>query len=93
MAGKTGTAERLDPSGAVVGYTATFAGFAPADDPALVVVVSIHDPQRGRYGGQLAGPVFADTMKFALPRLGVAPSGTQAPEIETFAAGHGGPSN
>ncbi len=93
LAGKTGTAERLDPSGAVVGYTATFAGFAPADDPALVVVVSIHDPQRGRYGGQLAGPVFADTMTFALPRLGVAPSGTQAPEIETFAGGSGGPSN
>ena len=64
-------------------------GFAPADDPALVVVVSIYDPRRGRYGGQLAGPVFADTMKFALPRLGVAPSGTQAPEIETFDGGRG----
>lgn len=93
LAGKTGTAERLDEAGSVVGYTATFAGFAPADDPALVVVVSIHDPQKGRYGGQLSGPVFADIMKFALPRLGVAPSGTEAPDIEIYAGGSGGPTN
>jgi len=93
LAGKTGTAERLNEAGSVVGYTATFAGFAPADDPQLVVVVSIHDPQQGRYGGQLGGPVFADVMKFALPRLGIAPSGTAAPEIEVFAGGSGGPSN
>ena len=93
LAGKTGTAERLNEAGSVVGYTATFAGFAPADDPQLVVVVSIHDPQRGRYGGQLGGPVFADVMKFALPRLGIPPSGTPAPEIEIFAAGSGGATN
>jgi len=86
LAGKTGTAERLDPECSCYrGYTATFAGFAPADDPALVAVVSIQDPQRGRYGGQLGGPVFADIMSFALPRLGVAPSGTPAPEVTVFA--------
>jgi len=86
LAGKTGTAERVDPEcGCYRGYTATFAGFAPADDPRLVVVVSIQDPQKGRYGGQLGGPVFADVMKFALPRLGVAPSGTAAPQVQVFA--------
>ncbi len=93
LAGKTGTAERLNEAGSVVGYTATFAGFAPADDPRLVVVVSIHDPQRGRYGGQLGGPVFADVMKFALPRLGIPPSGTAAPKVEIFAAGSDGATN
>ena len=48
LAGKTGTAERLNEAGSVVGYTATFAGFAPADDPQLVVVVSIHSAPRPR---------------------------------------------
>lgn len=86
LAGKTGTAERLDTScGCYNGYTATFAGFAPADDPSLVAVVAIQDPKRGRYGGQLAGPVFTDIMRFALPRLGIAPSGTKPPTIQIFA--------
>lgn len=87
LAGKTGTAEILDETGQVVGFDATFAGFAPADDPQLVVVVSIHKPQQGRYGGQLGGPVFADIMEFALPRLGIAPSGEPAPQVPIFAAG------
>ncbi len=85
VAGKTGTAERLDAAGSVVGYTATFAGIAPADDPRLVMVVSIQDPQNGRYGGQLGGPVFADVMRFVLPRLGIAPSGAPAPQVPIFA--------
>jgi cell division protein FtsI (penicillin-binding protein 3) len=86
LAGKTGTAERVDPECSCYrGYTATFAGFAPADDPRLVVVVSIQDPKVGRYGGQLAGPVFADVLSFALPRLGIAPSGRPAAETPVFA--------
>jgi cell division protein FtsI (penicillin-binding protein 3) len=85
LAGKSGTAERVDEEcGCYNGYTATFAGFAPADDPRLVVVVSIQDPQRGRYGTQLGGPVFADILSFALPRLGVAPSGAPAPGLPVF---------
>lgn len=85
LAAKTGTAEIIGPTGGVEGFTATFAGFAPADDPHLVVVVSIQRPKEGRYGGQLGGPVFADVMKFALPRLGIAPSGAPAPEVPIFA--------
>ena len=65
----------------------------PIVDDLIECGVSIHDPQRGRYGGQLGGPVFADVMKFALPRLGIPPSGTSAPEIEIFAAGSGGATN
>jgi cell division protein FtsI (penicillin-binding protein 3) len=86
LAGKTGTAERVDPACACYrGYTATFAGFAPADDPALVVVVSIQNPVNGRYGGQLGGPVFSDILSFALPRLGIPPSGEPAPDVRIFA--------
>jgi cell division protein FtsI (penicillin-binding protein 3) len=86
LAGKTGTAERVDPTCQCYrGYTATFAGFAPADDPALVVVVSIQNPVNGRYGGQLGGPVFSDILSFALPRLGIPPSGEPAPDVRVFA--------
>jgi len=86
LAGKTGTAERVDPACSCYrGYTATFAGFAPADDPALVVVVSLQNPVNGRYGGQLGGPVFSDIMSFALPRLGIPPSGDPAPAVRVFA--------
>lgn len=85
IAGKTGTAQRLDERGVQVGRITSFAGFAPADDPQLVVVVSLHDPAPGSSGGGTAGPVFADIMKFALPRLGIAPTGTPAPRVPLFA--------
>ncbi len=85
LAVKTGTAQNLDAAGNVVGYNATFAGLAPADDPKLVTVVAINDPQKGRSGGQLGGPVFSDIMSFALPRLGIAPSGAPAPDVTVFA--------
>jgi cell division protein FtsI (penicillin-binding protein 3) len=88
LAGKSGTAERVDPECSCYrGYTATFAGFAPADDPALVVVVSLQNPVNGRYGTQLGGPVFSDILAFALPRLGIPPSGEPAPDVRVFADG------
>jgi cell division protein FtsI (penicillin-binding protein 3) len=85
VAGKTGTAQRLDVNGNPVGRTTSFAGFAPADDPQLVVVVSLHDPPLGASGAGTAGPVFADIMKLALPRLGIPPSGSPAPQVPLFA--------
>jgi cell division protein FtsI (penicillin-binding protein 3) len=85
IAGKTGTAERRSVTGDQVGRTTSFAGFAPADDPQLVVVVSLNDPVAGSSGGGTAGPVFVDIMKFALPRLGIPPSGTAAPSVPLFA--------
>jgi cell division protein FtsI (penicillin-binding protein 3) len=83
LAGKTGTAQRVDPScGCYQGYTASFMGFAPADNPEIVIAVSIQNPQAGRYGGALGGPVFADVMSFALQRLAIAPTGTEAPRVK-----------
>ncbi|PDP88798.1 peptidoglycan glycosyltransferase [Glycomyces fuscus] len=87
VAGKTGTANRIDPetgSYETGGYTSTFAGFAPADDPQVVVQVVLHDPQRDYYGGEAAGPVFNDVMSFALKTLKVPPSGTEPPAIRLF---------
>ncbi|HEY9377045.1 MAG TPA: penicillin-binding transpeptidase domain-containing protein, partial [Jiangellaceae bacterium] len=86
VAGKTGTAQRVDPScGCYRGYNSSFMGFAPADDPRYVVVVSVLNPRNGNSGGALAGPVFKDVMGFTLAHLGVAPTGTEAPEIPLFA--------
>jgi cell division protein FtsI (penicillin-binding protein 3) len=85
VAGKTGTAQRVDPAcGCYRGYTASFVGVAPADDPHLVVSVVLQDPKRGRYGGQLAGPVFTDVMSFGLKSKHVPPSGSVAPKPRLF---------
>ncbi|MGH9217063.1 MAG: peptidoglycan D,D-transpeptidase FtsI family protein, partial [Acidimicrobiales bacterium] len=86
VAGKTGTAQRVDPAcGCYRGYNASFMGFAPADDPRYVVAVSLLNPHRGNSGGALAGPVFSDVMGFTLAQMGVAPSGTTAPTVKLFA--------
>jgi cell division protein FtsI/penicillin-binding protein 2 len=60
VAGKTGTAQIPVPGGYHPNLTvASFAGFLPADDPALVILVVIHKPQTSPWGGQVAAPVFA----------------------------------
>jgi cell division protein FtsI (penicillin-binding protein 3) len=75
VAGKTGTAMRFDSScSCYSGYTASFIGFAPADNPAYVVSVAIQDPQGMHWGGALGGPVFAKVMKFVLQAKHIAPS-------------------
>ena len=77
VAGKTGTANRYDSEcGCYSGYTASFIGMAPADDPELVVAVILQDPKTNYYGGAAAGPVFKDVMTYALQQRGVAPSTT-----------------
>jgi len=79
VAGKTGTASRPDGHGGYSGYTASFVGMAPADNPRLVVEVVLQKPVRGYYGGAVAAPVFHDVMSFALQTLGVAPTYTKRP--------------
>ena len=82
VAGKTGTANRYDPEvGSYNGYTASFIGYAPADDPKFVVAVTLQRPVSGHFGGQLGGPVFKDVMTYALQKYAVAPTGTVAPVI------------
>jgi cell division protein FtsI (penicillin-binding protein 3) len=82
VAGKTGTAQRADPRcGCYRGYTASFIGMAPAEDPALVIAVILQSPVRGHYGGELAAPVFRELMTYALAHRSVPPSTARAPEI------------
>ena len=77
VAGKTGTAQRIDDTcGCYRGYTASFIGFAPADKPAYVISVTIQDPRGLHWGGYLGGPVFKKVMSFVLQSKGIAPTGT-----------------
>ncbi|HWU10396.1 MAG TPA: penicillin-binding protein 2, partial [Streptomyces sp.] len=78
VAGKTGTANRVDPvHGVYKGYTASFAGFAPADDPQVTVYCAIQNPTKGSYfGGQICGPIYKKVMEFALKTLQTPPSGS-----------------
>ncbi|MEU9773292.1 penicillin-binding protein 2 [Streptomyces sp. NPDC047968] len=77
VAGKTGTANRVDPElGRYKGYTASFAGFAPSDAPEVTVYCAIQNPTKGSYfGGQICGPVYREVMEFALKTLQVPPTG------------------
>ncbi|MEU9606689.1 penicillin-binding protein 2 [Streptomyces sp. NPDC048057] len=79
VAGKTGTANRVDPElGRYRGYTASFAGFAPADKPRVTVYCAIQNPTKGSYfGGQICGPIYQKVMAFALKTLQVPPTGAE----------------
>lgn len=82
VAGKTGTANRVDPAtGRYKGYTSSFIGFAPADRPRVTVSCVIQNPVNGHFGGQLCGPVFKQVMEFALKSLQVPPTGAAAANL------------
>ncbi len=75
-AGKTGTAQKVDPKTgrySNVAHIASFAGFAPADNPEIACIVSIDEPQGAHHGGDVAAPVFAQVVSDALHTLGVPP--------------------
>ena len=60
VAGKTGTAHKLEGRGYTNRYISSFVGFAPASKPRLVVAVMIDEPSAGQhYGGAVAAPVFS----------------------------------
>ncbi|QXE37329.1 penicillin-binding protein 2 [Streptomyces sp. GMY02] len=90
VAGKTGTANRVDPElGRYKGYTASFAGFAPADKPRITVYCAIQNPTKGSYfGGQICGPIYKKVMEFALKTLQVEPTGSKPARLPvTFKPG------
>jgi len=83
VAGKTGTAQFVDPDCRCYAgdVTASFIGVAPADEPRLAVGVFVHQPKRGRGGGELAAPVFKEITTHALQALQIPPSGKRAPKL------------
>jgi cell division protein FtsI (penicillin-binding protein 3) len=76
-AGKTGTAQKIDPATrrySTSKYTSIFTGFVPVDKPRLAMTVVIHEPHGAIYGGVVAAPVFRNIASQALPYLKVPPS-------------------
>ena len=74
LAGKTGTAEKAeDGTYSESRYVASFVGFAPAQNPKLLVVVVVDEPTFVHTGGEVAAPVFGNIAEFALPYLGISP--------------------
>jgi cell division protein FtsI (penicillin-binding protein 3) len=82
VAGKTGTAHKLESGAYANKYVASFVGLAPVSDPRLVIAVMIDEPSGGRYyGGDVAAPVFAQVMAGSLRALGIAPDAPHKPVI------------
>lgn len=80
VAGKTGTARKLDSGVYTTRYVSSFVGLAPVSDPRLIVAVMIDEPSAGKYyGGEVSAPVFSQVMGGALRVLGVAPDAPLKP--------------
>ncbi|WP_227767114.1 stage V sporulation protein D [Zhaonella formicivorans] len=74
VGGKTGTAQKPGPGGYMQGkYVASFIGLAPVNDPQVVALVVVDEPQGVYYGGQVAAPVFKRVVEDTLRYLGVTP--------------------
>jgi len=72
-AGKTGTAQKLEPNGSYSHnkFVASFIGFAPAEDPLLAIVVTVDEPHPYYFGGVVAAPVFKNVASDAIKYLRV----------------------
>ncbi len=79
LAGKTGSSEKINPKTGEYSETqmvASFVGFAPAANPKLLAVVVADEPQTGSvFGGTVAAPAVGQILAFALPYLGIPPTG------------------
>jgi cell division protein FtsI/penicillin-binding protein 2 len=81
VAGKTGTAQkpRTDGRGYATGsYIASFAGFLPAENPQVLIVVTVDEPRGAYYGGAVAAPTFRKIGEFCVSHLKIPPP-TAAP--------------
>ena len=87
-AGKTGTAQKIDPKTrtySATKYIGSFVGFAPVKNPAVVIIVVIDEPQGSYHGGDVAAPVFREIAEQILPDLSVSPDVEIKPGTEKIA--------
>jgi cell division protein FtsI (penicillin-binding protein 3) len=75
VAGKTGTAQKVDPETGLYGdeYVTSFIGFAPAEDPEYLALIVVDEPQKDLFGEVIAAPAFQDVMSFVLGYYSVPP--------------------
>ncbi len=79
VAGKTGTAQKIDPETGRYSrnkYVSSFVGFVPAEDPVVTILVMVDEPQGIAWGGEIAAPVFSNIAKEVLYYLKVPPTQT-----------------
>ena len=83
MGGKTGTARKQEGKGySDKKYRSWFVGIAPIDNPRIVVAVMVDEPGNGKfYGGDVAAPVFSETVAQTLRMLGIQPDMAVKPQI------------
>jgi cell division protein FtsI (penicillin-binding protein 3) len=82
VGGKTGTAHKSEGKGYVHKYRGFFVGLAPIDHPRIAVGVMIDEPSNGvYYGGDVAAPVFSQTVQQTLRMMGVAPNMMVKPQV------------
>ncbi len=87
VAGKTGTAQKVDESigdYSETAITSTFAGIVPADNPQYVVTIMLDDPKGGSAGTTSAAPLFHDIAAYAMRAAAVPPSPTEAPVYDLY---------
>ncbi|MBN2684693.1 MAG: penicillin-binding protein 2 [Pontiellaceae bacterium] len=88
VAGKTGTAQKVNPAGGYYekNFVSSFAGFLPAEDPQIGIIVVADDPgtinartgaKENYYGGTVCGPAFSEIAEFAVRYLKIAPDGNR----------------
>ena len=93
-AGKTGTAQKIDPKTHAYSGTkfiGSFVGFAPVSNPAVVIIVVIDEPEGAYHGGDVAAPVFREIAEQILPELNVTPD-TDVKSVPSVIAGISKPS-
>ena len=91
VAGKTGTAQMVNPTTGAYYQSrlvASFVGFLPADDPRLVILVVLYDVAHGHFGGLTAAPVFSEIASGALSDLNVASTGPHYDVASLLPVGH-----
>lgn len=93
-AGKTGTAQKIDPrtrSYSATKFVGSFVGFAPVNNPQVVIIVVIDEPAGAYHGGDVAAPIFREVAEQILPNLGVMPDIETKSMPELIAQGHENP--
>ncbi|WP_374075201.1 penicillin-binding protein [Bdellovibrio bacteriovorus] len=94
VAGKTGTAQKVNPNGRGYlkgAYISSFGGFIPANDPKFVIFIAVDSPKKSYYGATVAAPLFSRMASYAVRKEGIAPlpmaeESTVHPKLRKIAA-------